>query len=242
VSRAEADMLFQKVLHDCDYHGKFLTYGLFCKANMLAAMRLWPGLEGKVAIGHLCAMLDAVSPPHSASELENLANGAMLDPEVLLLLDRARTGLDEVFRAFACRRLRNPGTPAVTSSVVNPAPAVLDRRRHLSLDQFTLFCKEMTIMPDHLSRIEIIQIFKHVQFSAVQEGRAKSNRGYLAIEEFVDAVGLLACTMYSKAPYDLQYPHWREKIEAFLVLLIPQGPNEFRETFLYGCGGRAHGH
>lgn len=81
-SRADADIIFQRVLHDTDYGGKRLTYDFFCKALCLVAVKTYPDLDWEAAMGEV---LNRVAASVQDLELVGDEQDFSLDPNVLLL-------------------------------------------------------------------------------------------------------------------------------------------------------------
>ena len=79
-ARADADIIFQRVLHDTDYGGKRLTYDFFCKALCLVAAKTYPNLDWEAAMGELLNRIaaSAQDPLELADEMD-----FSLDPNVL---------------------------------------------------------------------------------------------------------------------------------------------------------------
>eukprot|EP00929_Paragymnodinium_shiwhaense_P039682 TRINITY_DN20824_c0_g1_i1.p1 TRINITY_DN20824_c0_g1~~TRINITY_DN20824_c0_g1_i1.p1 ORF type:complete len:671 (-),score=143.06 TRINITY_DN20824_c0_g1_i1:92-2035(-) len=120
----------------------------------------------------------------------------------------------------------------------NGAPVIRDRRSHMSIDQLMDMCRELKIVPDLLSRLEVVQVFKRAQTAGSSSSTGSSLYGYLTRETFVDAAGQLAIEAYSKSPYSEEYPAAHEKISAFLITILPGSAREVHERFMYGCSGR----
>lgn len=127
----------------------------------------------------------------------------------------------------------------VTRTNGYPVPA--DRARRMSVDQMLLMCKELGVVPELLSRPEVVNIFKRVQHTGFEQGYGSSMNGLLAWEEFVDAVQQLAIRAFSKEPFASQYPEAQEKVEHFLLRILPPDARGMRELFHYGRLGRAAG-
>jgi len=384
ISVAEVDVIFLKVLHDCDYGGKRLTYELFCKALYLVAYALRPDL-GERAFSELLGRVAAAVPEEFRVEAPDL----MLDANVLLVLDPFKPALRDLFHSFCGRNLPNStagtyGTGAVRirertvwksnltqegmasltfSSPVNPmdsvfsqqahegneagdevhdgdrfqnfgqdsvdvperarpasaphavhgdtgaseadgsetmslstaarssaahgvakeqesgffgqprpqsptarsferlrrslsgaslrgghsmmnstcgslatvgrsehedpylyangAPVIKNRLRHMSLDQLMIMCRDLNILPDLVTRLEVVQIFKRAQCAGSGSTHGSSKYAYLNVETFVDAVGQLALAAYSKPPYSEEYPEPHEKIFGFFTAVLP---------------------
>jgi hypothetical protein len=121
----------------------------------------------------------------------------------------------------------------------NGAPVIKNRRRHMSINQMLLLCKELKITPDLLSRLEVVRIFKRAQ-CAGSHNTLSSLYGYLTAEAFIDAAGQLALESYTKPPYNEEYPEPHEKICAFFMNILRDASSsrEMHERFLYGCTGR----
>lgn len=385
-ARADADIIFQRVLHDTDYGGKRLTYDFFCKALCLVAAKTYPNLDWEAAMGELLNRIAA-----SAQDPLELADQMdfSLDPNVLLVLDHFKPKLHDLFRSFARRQLRGPtdakvgsGTtrlkertiwkqtqetmfaskaskatsrtsttlakeetlnpepedfsvlPAVKESdedgrdkmeklreetedtepemlphhVGSPppspkrtllpsaalefdlkgsktgmspkspawmawaeslgllgtttgsrksissrsgqwaemdpytyacgSPTIRNSQNFLSLEQLFSLCKELSIMPEVISRQAVVRIFKRAQCAGSTTAHAGSNFGYLTQEAFVDAMGRIGIQAYSEAPYCDEYPEAHEKIHAFLLDRLPGQVRAMRDSFLYGCSGR----
>eukprot|EP00438_Fugacium_kawagutii_P032195 Skav209046 [mRNA] locus=scaffold2483:141135:143095:+ [translate_table: standard] len=104
-SRADADIIFQRVLHDTDYGGKRLTYDFFCKALCLVAVKAYPNLDWEAAMSELlnrvAAAVENMEPSLEEADFS-------LDPNVLLVLEHFKPKLHDLFRSFARRQLRGP--------------------------------------------------------------------------------------------------------------------------------------
>jgi len=427
IKLAEADVIFLKVLHDCDYGGKRLSYDLFCKALYLASRACRPDLSGEAAFSELIARIVSAAPEDSKriDEKEDL----MLDANVVRVLDYYKPALFDIFHSFCNRNLGNVsdgspgsgtirlsertfwkhtqdmvtgfttmnrtlggtlgggskagnsvnrpgafciteeatvaasgsphdgdatniGSSALSSAPVSPsaqatsssggagcppvlegaevddkyatseavnghdsglsiyiqnaeadagggyaelrplprapaslvqaeaepiyeeqllpslalgripggqltasntlvsavgsiatqdpymyangAPVIKNRRRHMSIQQMFLMCKELQIIPDLLSRTEVTNIFKRAQCAGSHSSHGSSKYGYLNAESFIDAAGQCAIEAYSKSPFSEEYPEAHEKVHAFLMNILPRGSREAKERFLYG--------
>lgn len=121
----------------------------------------------------------------------------------------------------------------------NGRPVIKNRRRHMSFDQMFALCKDLKIVPDLISRLEVCKIFKRAQTSrSSYSNHGSSLYGYLSAEGFMDAAGQLALEAYSKQPFSEEYPEPSEKIQAFFLSVLPGSSREVHERFLYGCSGR----
>lgn len=118
------------------------------------------------------------------------------------------------------------------------SPTMRNRQSFLSLEQLLSLCKELSIMPDFISRQALVRIFKRAQSAGSTSAYQGSNFGYLTQEAFVDAMGRIGISAYSEAPYCDEYPEAHEKIHAFLLDRLPGQVRAMRDTFLYGCSGR----
>jgi len=408
ILQAEADIIFHKVLHNCDHGGQRLTYELFCKALYLAAQAILPDFQGEAAFGEILAQVIAVAPPPSAhtSTARGQAGDPMLDARVLLVLDHFKPALHDMFRNFCGRNLCNPAwaspgsgiqrarqrstmrhtqetlccnttsgtlacgsaslsrsasqpyvatfeaaSPALTSAsptadprlsrlgkevpaawevsprdlaedfgegagtgsagglgsasmlssvtvgatggvspphlspsrsigslysprnsaanfhldnspiapqgsyfndfgasiasgspraeatkteYANGSPVIKDRRQNMSVDQLLDWCKELKMMPNVLTRVEVVRIFKRAQTTGFPGSHGSGVHGFLSREAFVDAVGQLALEAYSKEPFCDEYVEAHEKICAFLLDYLPGNSRE-TERLLTGC-------
>mmetsp|Transcript_9378 Transcript_9378/g.24253 ORF Transcript_9378/g.24253 Transcript_9378/m.24253 type:complete len:551 (-) Transcript_9378:71-1723(-) len=375
---ADADIIFKKVLHNCDHGGKKLTYDLFCKALCLASKVARPDLEDEHALHELVARVAAVAPPDLLKMPEE--PDYTLDPSVVMELDHFKPALQDLFDTFCTWNLSNPaeasrGTGAVrlaertawrqsTSSTLgasglggttmascfgsprrslndgldgarhlsrspqsgsseadaggglegpleqnefgmahspsrhhhgdsslptlfesryespirgssptragtisgsvagsmflsssprsrdpyvyaNGAPVVRDRHRVLSLDQFLSMNRELKVMPEFLSRLEIVRIFKRVQTPGGTSTRGGSAYGHIAFDAFVDAIGQVAFQAYTKEPYCDEFPTAHERIRGFLLRFLPRSSKAMHESFngrhsvLFGNGGES---
>lgn len=106
IDLAEADIIFRKVLADCDYGGRRLTYELFCKALYLVARSARPDLDSEAAFAELLARIAALGPEEQRSP--EAVQDHMLDANVLLVLDHFKPALFDLFRTFCARQLSNP--------------------------------------------------------------------------------------------------------------------------------------
>eukprot|EP00929_Paragymnodinium_shiwhaense_P107865 TRINITY_DN74211_c0_g1_i1.p1 TRINITY_DN74211_c0_g1~~TRINITY_DN74211_c0_g1_i1.p1 ORF type:complete len:546 (+),score=83.19 TRINITY_DN74211_c0_g1_i1:95-1732(+) len=331
-SLATADVVFLKVIGTAKSpSGKRLTYELFCKALMLFAQSLYPDLDNKTAFLALLRKVAALAPPPDVKAPGEDTVNLTLEPSVILVLDRFKPKLRELFRAFCSRhlpgsrRLRRSSTTggvrttmagdtltsfrldttmsgrggatldlsmssmASGSSLGSDARSNTDcsdagsfrvagesdegdhtdtrpRRRslqeaawscssgvqdtiadsvshrhqrrshHMSLEQMLAMCKEMEIMPEHLSRLEVISIFKRAQNSASRsQGKGSSLHGVLSYEEFIDAIGQIAIEAFSKPPYGEEHQELHDKVNEFLTFVLPKDERALRERFFYGC-------
>lgn len=125
-------------------------------------------------------------------------------------------------------------------SFTNGHPVVDGRDRLMSVDQMLIMCKELGVVPDFLTRVEIVSIFKNAQYTGFSQGHGSSLYGLLTYEEFSDAVGQMAVTAYSKSPFAEEYFEAHEKVEAFLLRVLPADARALRERFLYGRLGRSN--
>ena len=118
------------------------------------------------------------------------------------------------------------------------SPTIRNRQNFLSLEQLFSLCKELSIMPEVISRQAVVRIFKRAQCAGSTTAHAGSNFGYLTQEAFVDAMGRIGIQAYSEAPYCDEYPEAHEKIHAFLLDRLPGQVRAMRDSFMYGCSGR----
>jgi len=121
-------------------------------------------------------------------------------------------------------------------SYINGAPTLRDRHRRMSIDQMMFMCTRLGIVPDFATRLEVITVFKRAQHTGFSHGTGSSLHGYLSYEEFVDAIGQLAIGAYSKQPFAEEHPEAHEKVEAFLLRMLPTDQRDLLEKFLYGRG------
>ena len=88
-SLAEADVIFQRVLHDTDYGGKRLTYDFFCKALCLVAANVYSEMDWESAMGEL---LNRIAQAAEANEVEEEQGDYSLDPNVPREVSDVRVG------------------------------------------------------------------------------------------------------------------------------------------------------
>jgi hypothetical protein len=112
---AEADVIFYKVLHDCDYGGKRITYDLFCKALYLVARAARPDLSYEGAFNELLQRIAMVAP-EDPNRVE--APDLMLDPNVMLHLEHFKPALYDLFKTFCSRNLGNPSNARPGSGTI----------------------------------------------------------------------------------------------------------------------------
>lgn len=130
------------------------------------------------------------------------------------------------------------GVASMQTNYVNGVPQIADRKRHMSYDQMMALCKDLKVVPDLLTRVELGNIFKKAQCAGSSSSHGTSLHGYLSKEAFVEAAGQMAIEAYSKSPYSEEYPSAHEKIIAFFHTVLPSSAREVRERFHYGCSGR----
>jgi hypothetical protein len=116
----------------------------------------------------------------------------------------------------------------------NGVPVITHRRRHMSVDQFLAMCTELKIMPDMLSRVEVVRAFKQAQLSGSASNHGSSIFGYLSQDAFVEAAALLAVQAYSKPPYCDDCRMMHERIQEFLLHFLPRSSRELHDRFRYG--------
>lgn len=360
ITRAEADIIFHKVVHNCDHGGQRLTYELFCKALCLVAQALWPDMEEEQAFSQILNRVIAITAPEP-EEANRAIQDAMLNANVLLVLEHFKPQLHELFTAFCHRNLGNPaaanvgmgavrirertiwkhtqdtimqssmmsrggvsdgctprtphrkeagsdslgetpstdqGSPnfggggrspradsfaslqsqmspslfplrawaeggtqmSIAESIdrlrsprstmngspkaekkdpyiyANGAPVIRNRTQFMSCDQFLKFCKDFRVLPDLLSRFEVVKIFKRAQMSGLVSSNGASLHGYLSRETFVDACGQVAVEAYSKEPFCDEYPEIHEKIFGFFLMTLPNKKKgkHLKDQFMYG--------
>jgi len=141
------------------------------------------------------------------------------------------------FRLSMCSTMQSQSQDAYVYA--NGAPVIKNRRHYMSSDQFLLMCKELKIMPDLLTRLDIVKIFKRAQCTGGHSSHGSSIHGFLNREAFVDAVGQLAIEAYQKEPYNNEFPEAHDKVHGFLARVLPSNSHEVHERFLYGCGTKA---
>jgi len=117
ILQAEADIIFHKVLHNCDHGGQRLTYELFCKALYLAAQAILPDFQGEAAFGEILAQIISVAPEQISCIGGRGAGDPMLDARVLLVLDHFKPALHDLFRTFCGRNLSNPAWASPGSGI-----------------------------------------------------------------------------------------------------------------------------
>jgi len=402
ITQAEADVIFLKVLHDCDYGGKKFNYELFCKGLYLVAQSAAPDLDGEQAFAELIYRIVSMAP-EDPKRMQDTPD-PMLDANVLLVLDHFKPTLLELFSNYCGRNLANSsqgshgmGTVRISEKTVwrhttqslinstwahgstlglndtlgqssrppnhgaleppleeseeaaeeaaaaedgaaqapanaedgegdtasrtalavangdadagggggaagssqaaqrrgvqsetlagpgafsppmgggtcslslaafgrngtitamgntilsstsrstrsqepyayaNGAPVPKDRLRNMSLDQLLLMCRELKIIPELLSKVEIVNIFKKAQLAGSHSNHGSTAYGYLSAEAFIDAIGQLALDAYSKQPYSEEYPEPHERIHAFFTLVIPPSSRmKKNERIAYG--------
>jgi hypothetical protein len=108
VELAKADSIFAKVLHDCNYGCKTLTYDLFCKALYIVAITATPSIAVEEAFAQMIERVVAAMPPLDTDGHRGDGGDPLLDPHVLLTLDRFKPLLMELFHTFSGRGLDNP--------------------------------------------------------------------------------------------------------------------------------------
>lgn len=120
----------------------------------------------------------------------------------------------------------------------NGAPVIKNRHKYMSAEQMLELCRELKVLPDLLTRTEVIKVFKRSQLIGSPTSVGSSIHGFLTQEAFVTAVGHLALDAYSKEPFCDEYPEPHEKVHAFMLVVLPRSAREVRERFLWSCAGR----
>jgi len=113
-------------------------------------------------------------------------------------------------------------------------PAIPHRRYLMSVDQFLTMCTELKIMPDMVSRVEAVRIFKGAQLTGSYSNYGSSLFGHLSQDAFVDAAGQLAIEAYSKPPYCDDGRPIHEKVQEFFLQFLPSSAREMHDRFKYG--------
>lgn len=101
--------------------------------------------------------------------------------------------------------------------------------QRMSLSQLLFMCKGMQIVPELVSRVEVTQIFKRMERMDLRNGHT----GGLSIETFMDALAQMAVKAYANPPYAEVYSRVQDKIQAFLLAVLPSSSRELHERFLY---------
>lgn len=120
---------------------------------------------------------------------------------------------------------------------MNGAPVIKNRRRHMSLDQLLSLCKDLKIVPEHLSRLKVMHIFKRAQ-SAGLHAHGSSIYSFLTHEAFVDAIGQIAIEAYSKEPYCNEFPALHDRIHWFFFRFLPGKTTDAHDRMHYGVSSR----
>lgn len=342
LNRADADIIFMRVLYNCCHGGQRLDYELFCKALLLTGTTLWPGEAWEVVMQSIVdRILDAAPPQQqdpsspAASASPGGASELAHDAEIIMALDGFRPALHDLFEAFASQSLINPGSPTrgkgavrvqerpVTKAAQDPmaaatlsgasmaelmrvarrigasaenamnvaeptspmmpsqsvpalpiasrwacsetigrtftaitqgsngsslggspdvcryangSPVILNRRQMMSCDQFMTICKHMGIMPELLSRAQVVRIFKKAEASAAGPEMTTGLHGFLSRDAFVDAMGQLGIQAFSQEPFCDEYPEVPGRVVAFLSGVLPTKSVTVRDRFFFGRG------
>jgi len=101
--------------------------------------------------------------------------------------------------------------------------------QRMSLSQLLFMCKGLQIVPELVTRVEVTQLFKRMERMDLRNGLT----GGLSIETFMDAVAQMAVKAYSNPPYAEVYSRVQDKIQAFLLAVLPSSSRELHERFLY---------
>jgi len=337
--RAVGDIVFRRVLHNCNHGGLRFDYELFCKALLLTGHMLWPEEPLERVIGHMAGRVVETAPEGGARSPVDDTTELMLTAEATLMLERFKPALHDLFQASCTQNLINPGSAAHGAGIVrnqgrplrkalpadspaasgttaatvtadllahaalggspyrsegtpasenlalpvgnrwacaatvgrtfaalansprsprapssvcgstsprgvagsvcktaNGSPVMSNRRYAMSSDQFLNLCRQLDIMPDLLSRTEVVRIFKRAEGAAAGTAHSTGLHGFLGREAFVDAVGTLAIEAYSKPPFCDEYPEVHDKIHALLSSVLPSTARHTHDRFLYGRG------
>jgi len=178
----------------------------------------------------------SISPPRSWAQNDRAGLGISVPPPMTSSFLRTsfqslpqRTGLGGLSVSFS--------GPVGGSEYMNGALVIKNRRRHMSLDQLTTLCKDLKIMPDQLSRLEVVHIFKRAQCAGLHT-HGGSNYSFLTNEAFVDAMGQIAIEAYSKEPYCNEFPTLHDRIHGFFLRFLPAKTADAHDRMLYGCNSR----
>jgi len=108
LSLPEADIIYHKVIRNCDYGGKRLTYEMFCKALKLTSTLLYPEM-GDDALGHLLIKVSEAAGDDSRCAV-------CLEPSLNIdlhnILEHYDPVLQNLFSTYSGRDLENPASPS----------------------------------------------------------------------------------------------------------------------------------
>eukprot|EP00928_Gymnodinium_smaydae_P020777 TRINITY_DN18034_c0_g1_i1.p1 TRINITY_DN18034_c0_g1~~TRINITY_DN18034_c0_g1_i1.p1 ORF type:complete len:544 (-),score=115.58 TRINITY_DN18034_c0_g1_i1:62-1645(-) len=125
LEHAVVDHILAKVIHDCDYGGRRLTYEMFCKALYMCGCRLRPDMSPGAAFAELIGRLASAcqQADKDTASAHILSEDALLlrSGAPLLALNQYRSELTSLFYAFSGKDLPNalepvPGVGIVRSS------------------------------------------------------------------------------------------------------------------------------
>jgi len=102
---ADADIVYHKVLHNCDHGGKRLTFDVFCKALYLVGQATRPDLDGEAALADVVARVVAAAPQEAQEEDWS---ESLVDPNVVMVLDQFKPALHDLHTTFCRHGLENP--------------------------------------------------------------------------------------------------------------------------------------
>eukprot|EP00429_Kryptoperidinium_foliaceum_P071446 CAMPEP_0176072800 /NCGR_PEP_ID=MMETSP0120_2-20121206/36372_1 /TAXON_ID=160619 /ORGANISM="Kryptoperidinium foliaceum, Strain CCMP 1326" /LENGTH=609 /DNA_ID=CAMNT_0017406477 /DNA_START=61 /DNA_END=1888 /DNA_ORIENTATION=- len=107
--RATGDIIFRRVLHNCNHGGLRLDYELFCKALMLTGHMLWPEESLERVCAHMVSKVVETAPEQGSRSPVDDTSELMLTAEAALMLERFKPALHDLFQATCTQNLINPG-------------------------------------------------------------------------------------------------------------------------------------
>jgi len=119
------------------------------------------------------------------------------------------------------------------------SPVIRDRQAFMSFDQAQSFCRELKIVPEFVTRIEMTRIYKAAQGSCASASDGGSLHGFLTKEAFEEMVVQLGLQAYGKPPFCDEYPEPHSRIYAFLSMLAPPSALKANDRHFYGCRSKA---
>lgn len=108
VTLANADMVFQIVVHNVEYGAKRLTYELFCKALLLLSQKAYPDLDDPTAFAELLTQIAAFASAQLDNTKTEDHSDLLLDPNVVITLDTFKPALHDLFHSICSQKLESP--------------------------------------------------------------------------------------------------------------------------------------
>eukprot|EP00744_Colponema_vietnamica_P002318 GILI01003664.1.p2 GENE.GILI01003664.1~~GILI01003664.1.p2 ORF type:complete len:459 (-),score=154.54 GILI01003664.1:160-1536(-) len=207
LSYADVDIIFKEVLVGTQAEVR-INYDQFRRALGMLSVKLYPDEAPVAAFQKL--FLTHIIPYASRAPPDTVAD-QLIDPDVLLVFDKYRKPLRQIFAFYAGFRVEVRSSPKKDPMGERMASDDVRRANNsISFKQLIQFAKTFRLFPDMLNKAEMSRCF-------TASSLVNSASDELTYPEWLECLGRMAIVALSKHPYDIKYPTIREKVEELLV-------------------------